>query len=505
MGLPHYSMDDPESDYHNFSQTPSSNHRLPTLNGVQALLDAVEKHRPISTNLITLDSILCESSSGISQNGGVSRGGVTELYGAPGSGKTHIAMQLAANALLQSSNSRVVWIDTATRFPKSRLKELLEGSIRDQPVDEDTITEVPDGAEEVQDLPWQERLIHYYIPNLTQLLAILMHPSRDFFPEGTTLLVIDDFSGVVMDGLPQDERINTSASTEARQSLSHENIISKNIAVRRAAMLSAISAGLARLAASYSIAVVVTSKATSNRKSGTKIATMKSILASSQWNENVAVRIVIYRMFWPKLDRTAWTRAVKRKQRIREKHALRVAEIERLGGKDVQVEGVRFVILTVSVLLQGLPLFTNRHSQNRLQAVDPPKPVEILDVVLPSSPPAPTQENEEAMGNLGLEDAREEDDQSVQMPEDIPASSNQIFSQASKRKVSEIADSEDEDELDSDADSGKISRMKYTTGFLPSSQVSVDEDGSVTADHGTIGHQQNGHDNSDDEEMLIKD
>lgn len=308
-----------------------------------------------------------------------------------------------------------------------------------------------------------------------------------------------------MDGLPQDERINTSASTEARQSLSHENIISKNIAVRRAAMLSAISAGLSRLAASYSIAVVVTSKATSNRKSGTKIATMKSILASSQWNENVSVRIVVYRMFWPKIDRTAWTRPAKRKQRMKEKHALRVAEIERLGGKDVQVEGVRFIILTVRILLQGSPSFTNRYSQNRLQAVDPPKPVEILDVVLPSSPPAPTQENEEAMGNLGLEDAREEDDQSVQMPEDIPASSNRVSSQVSKRKVSEIADSEDEDELDSDADSGKISRMKYTTGFLPSSQVSVDEDGSVTADHGTIGDQQNGHDNSDDEEMLIKD
>lgn len=351
MGLPHYNMDDPESDYHNFSQTPSSNHRLPTLNGVQALLDAVEKHKPISTNLTTLNAILSGSSTDVPHEEGLPRGGVTEIYGAPGSGKTHLAMQLAANALRQSDDARVVWIDTATKFPYARLEELLEGPEKTEKVNGDA-TQKPndvDGGNEC--LSPQERLTHFYISSLTLLLSVLMHPSRDFFPDKTSLLVIDDFSGVVMEGLPRDERVTTAEPTEGRQLLSHENILSKSIALRRAAMLSAISSGLARLAASYSIAVVVLSKATSNRKSGTKIATMRSILNSSQWNENVATRIVIYRMFWPKLDRTTMGRVARRKQRRKEKHALRVAEVERIGGKDVQADGVRFVILSVSSTL----------------------------------------------------------------------------------------------------------------------------------------------------------
>lgn len=112
------------------------------------------------------------------------------------------------------------------------------------------------------------------------------------------------------------------------------------------------------------------------------------------------------------------------------------------------------------------------------------------------------------MGNLGLEDAREEVDQSLQMPEDIPASSVQISSQALKRKVAEIADSEDEDEdeLEADVEAGKASRLKFTTGFLPSSQVSVEEDGSVTVQNNKDEKQPNGHDDGDDsDEMLLKD
>lgn len=364
MGIPHYSMDDPEPDYHNFSQPSSSNHRLPTLNGVQALLDAVEKHKPISTNLVTLDSILCQSGTGISQDGGVARGSVTEIYGPPGSGKTHFALQLTANALRQSDDGRVVWIDTATKFARSRLNELLNAPTKIEPVDEDT-THQPNGVDEDEHLSVQERLTHYYIASFTHLLSILMHPSKDFFPDGTSLVVIDDFSGIVMDGLPQDERVTTAVPPESRQPLSHENIISKSIALRRAALLSSISAGLARLAASFSIAVVVLSKATSNRLSGSKIATMRSILNTSQWNENVATRIVIYRIFWPKLDVSTLGRAARRKQRTKEKHALRVAEVERMGGKEIQAEGIRFVILSVSRSIKLLQSSTNhKHSES---------------------------------------------------------------------------------------------------------------------------------------------
>lgn len=363
MGLPLYSMDDPDSDYHNFSQLPSSNHRLPTLNGVEALLDVVEKHQPISTNLANLDSILGESGADISQHGGVPCGGVTEVYGAPGSGKTHFAMQLTANTLRQNHVSRAVWIDTATHFPSSRLDEMLTGPMQVEPMDENATPDdasITNGGETEEQVSALERLTHYYITSLTHLLAVFLTPSRDIIPEGTKLLVIDDFSGIVMNGLPQDERVPTSEAVSARQSLSHENIVSKSIALRRAAMLSSISACLARLAATRNMAIVVLSKATSNRKSGTKIATMRSILNSSQWNDDVAVRIGIYRMFWPKIDRSVLTtKAARKRQRQKQRHALRVVMVERVGKKDVQADGVRFVILAVSTMVISALRWTN--------------------------------------------------------------------------------------------------------------------------------------------------
>lgn len=127
-------------------------------------------------------------------------------------------------------------------------------------------------------------------------------------------------------------------------------------------------------------------------------------------------------------------------------------------------------------------------------------------MALPSSPPQQNEDNEEAMGNLGLDDAREEDDQSMQMPEDMPASSVQISSQASKRKVAEIADSEDEDELEAHLESRKSSRTRFTTGFLPSSQVSIEENGSVAMDKETDEQHAIGqHDSDHSDEMLLRD
>lgn len=101
---------------------------------------------------------------------------------------------------------------------------------------------------------------------------------------------------------------------------------------------------------------------------------------------------------------------------------------------------------------------------------------EPTDVVLPSSPPTPTEDQEEAMGNLDLEDAMEDDDQSLQMPEDVPASSiARASSQATKRKIAEIADSEDEDELDAYSNSRPPPVTGVAAGFLPSSQLSMND------------------------------
>lgn len=75
------------------------------------------------------------------------------------------------------------------------------------------------------------------------------------------------------------------------------------------------------------------------------------------------------------------------------------------------------------------------------------------------------------MGNLGLEDAREDEDQSIWMPEDVLPSSSHASGLTMKRKIAEIADSEDESELGTE-EHGRVPRtLAFSRGFIPSSQI----------------------------------
>ncbi|KAK5936809.1 hypothetical protein PMZ80_010928 [Knufia obscura] len=476
-------MDDQDSsDYHNFSQISSSAHRLPTLNGAEALLDAIEKHKPISTSLTALDATLCSTDEALSDNGGLPRGRLTEIYGAPGCGKTHFAIQLAANALREDDAARVVWVDTSAQLPYAHLKQFLEAPQRGQE------GEVPitNGVEDHEQQSADERLDHLYVSSFPHLMAVLLHPSQDFPPSGTTLLVVDNLSNIAMIGLPQSEKVsNSSAATNG--SLSREDIISKSIAARRGAMLSAISAGLARVAASRNIAIVVTNSVSSHRKYGGKNSVLRSALNVQQWNENVSNRIVIYRELWPATHWASLDREEARKQRIRERWPLRVVEVEKLNGKEVSAEGIKFVIL-----------------KNRLHAVEPPKPITITNIALPSSPPLPGEDNEEAMGNLGLEDAEEAEDQSMRMPEDVTSSAAQA-SIGAKRKIDEVADSEDEEELEIGTAARPPPVPRGHAGFLPSSQLAqedVEGAESTSPQRGTVGKERRGADDLDDDMLL---
>ena len=72
------------------------------------------------------------------------------------------------------------------------------------------------------------------------------------------------------------------------------------------------------------------------------------------------------------------------------------------------------------------------------------------------------------MGNLGLEDAEEAEDQSMRMPEDVASSS---APRTQKRKIEEVADSEDEDEIELGSAAKLPPMPKVGGGFLPSSQL----------------------------------
>lgn len=77
------------------------------------------------------------------------------------------------------------------------------------------------------------------------------------------------------------------------------------------------------------------------------------------------------------------------------------------------------------------------------------------------------------MGNLGLDDAEEGIDQSVRMLEDLISSS----AAPQKRKIEEVADSEEEEDLDiaCQAAMGSRSGLNQLHGFMPSSQLAQGE------------------------------
>ena len=492
-------MDD-SSDYHNFSQTSSAAHRLPTLNGAQALLGALEKQKPCSTGIDNLDATLRTAGNALSQDGGILRGCLTEVYGPPGCGKTSLGIQLAANVLQKQDDFHVVWIDTSTDFPIARLEAFLVNSSSAQSDTGKTL----DGHREHRELEAIAGLTHLHISSLPHLLALILHPSEEFPPENTSLIVIDDLSNIVTVGLPQNEKLVGTYQTPTRStstSMSTEAILSKAINQRRAAMLSAISCGLSRLAASLNIAVVVLNKASSYRKeqNGVKSTILRSMLNTTQWDENVNTRIALYRDFWPEVDWAHLGPTEAQKQRRRHRWPLRVAEVEKVRGQAISAAVCKFVIL-----------------KDKLYGIDPPKDGESVHVALPSSPAVYREDNDGAMGNLslGLEDATEAEDDGLRMPEDALASSPSVqlgAKRLTKRKIDEVADSEDEEELDLNL-GGDIARhapsLNIREGFLPSSQLGQDRTNDVSSLR--IGKEgqgitEDGEGVEDDDEMLLRD
>jgi len=60
--------------------------------------------------------------------GGVKAGGITEIYGKYGTGKSQISHILTVRALLESPESRVIFIDSEGTFVESRIKDFCESN-----------------------------------------------------------------------------------------------------------------------------------------------------------------------------------------------------------------------------------------------------------------------------------------------------------------------------------------------------------------------------------------
>ncbi|CUS09131.1 unnamed protein product [Tuber aestivum] len=202
--------------------------RLPTLSASQALSASQSTDSRISTGSGELDMAI---------GGGLSRGKITELCGPPGSGKTTVGLQSAANALLSGDGNRVVWIDTSHPLPVSRLGAMLSRS--------------GDPRELFPNLQTIRA------PTLAHLLALVVHPLPTFPPENTTLVVIDNVSTPFTAAFPpgmEDEGAGGGGRGKKEP-----------VGVRRFAIMGDLISALGKLAGSKGVAVCTTIKPNDNK------------------------------------------------------------------------------------------------------------------------------------------------------------------------------------------------------------------------------------------------
>jgi len=268
---------------------------------------------------------------------GFQRGHVTEIYGPPGVGKTTIALQLAVNTIHADNDDSVTWINTGSPLLPRRLKELM--TAYQFPQEEQGFPPHPP--------PWpcqprsQKKMIEDKFECiearvLPHLLTLFLHPTQLFPPPKTALILVDDMSNLILGSFPRTSNAKKPAAAAQQDTLAQKN------AGRRFQIVETLAAAMTKLAALKNVAIVVLNNASISLKAGQK-ATLKPALASQAWDAGIHTRIVLYRDFPPV--------HVANNDGFTLKEQIRFAQVERLARKDVHVEGVPFIISTVSGVL----------------------------------------------------------------------------------------------------------------------------------------------------------
>ncbi|PMD47267.1 P-loop containing nucleoside triphosphate hydrolase protein [Hyaloscypha variabilis F] len=261
----------------NFSS--SSPHRMPTVSAAQALQDLKSSPtRCISTGLSLLDAFLQNrevvSSDVEAQYGGVSRGKVTEVYGPPGVGKTALGMQFAASALHVGEG--VIWVDASHPLSGLRLFQILTSF-------KPTIPQPSD--QEARPLPeLLENFTHFSTPTLAHLIALLSHPTQNFPPQNTSLIIIDSFSTLISNVFPK-----TIDSTSIPRKPG-----APNPSARKFPILQYLITNLQKLAETRNIAIVVFSQCVTKMRPGAG-AVLDPAIKTTAWEQGLGCRVALFR------------------------------------------------------------------------------------------------------------------------------------------------------------------------------------------------------------------
>ncbi|KAK4935901.1 hypothetical protein LTR10_023113 [Elasticomyces elasticus] len=387
-------MDHRDADVHNFSPTQ---HRLPTVSGIEALQNATANAKGISSCLPALDAALLPSELSIATPG-IQRGVVTEIFGPPGVGKTTFGLQVAVNALHTTHDqSHVLWVNTGSPLIQARLGQLIAGY---EPSNKSSSDTPP--APNINSL-LNQKLTYLEAHTLPRLLTVFLHPTRSLPSPKTCLIVVDDLSSLLLGSFSRNARnLKPAAPAAIKEKLE------KRAAGRRFQIIESLGAAMSKMAAIRNIAILVLTNSTISLKHGQK-AGLKPALSSQAWDTAVHTRIMLYRDF-PNSEQASQLARL-------ETSALRYAEVQRLARKEFYSQPVPFVILTSGFRQLNLPglKHDDEHAVEPNGAEPHPAPV-----------------------NLPL------------LPDELSQPS-----QAKKRKAVEIADSEedeDEDEAGDEAD-----------------------------------------------------
>ncbi|PHH65278.1 hypothetical protein CDD81_2690 [Ophiocordyceps australis] len=245
-------------------------HRLPTVAASQALKEVQnDSTLPISTGLQHLDFLLLspvsDESTVLRRHGGMKRGQVAEIWGPPGTGKTALAIQMAAHAMC--NNDQVVWIDCFNTVDKQRIMRVIDGTKASKRL-----------AIKL------DKFIHYSCLTLPHLMALMSRPPTMSVCAGAALVVISGLSALVNSTLPKPQ--GGQGAPKPGPGLHGSS--------KRLQGLQFLMNGLQKVAATTNSAVVVLSQC-ATRMQSYQGATLVAAVNGTVWEQAVSTRLVVFR------------------------------------------------------------------------------------------------------------------------------------------------------------------------------------------------------------------
>ena len=200
---------------------------------------------------------------------------------------------MSANAL--HSGDTVVWMgqgislrklschwlidveDSSHSIPGTRLKSILTSLIKTSNLQSSALDE------KLED--YSSRFLHFDVPTLPHLLALIMHPPASFPPPKTALIVIDSISLLLTLAFPK---------TETHKESSGKGDAGQWSASRKWAVMSDLISRLGKLATTRNIAILLISQTTTRIKLESETMLHQAI-SSSAWDNGINTRIVLFR------------------------------------------------------------------------------------------------------------------------------------------------------------------------------------------------------------------